>query len=112
MTMPIILHYFGQLSLVAPLANLGVIWAVPPVMEVLGPAVAVGLLWDSGGWLISMLAWPGLKFMLVATTWFAGWPGANLEVEKMSWIWVGVYYLVVYLGLWQFRERFAGSIRL
>lgn len=109
-TLPIILHYFGQLSLVAPVANLAVVWAVPPVMEVLGLAMAVGMVWDGGGWLVSMLAWPGLKFILSAAGWFAAWPGAGMQTAKMAWEWVAVYYLVIGLALVRLRRYPAGSM--
>lgn len=106
-TLPIILHYFGQLSLVAPVANLGVVWAVPPVMEVLGLAAAIGLVWDTGGWLVSLMAWPGLKFMLTAASWFSAWPGANVQIEKMAWIWVVVYYAAIGLIAEKLKKRSA-----
>jgi competence protein ComEC len=96
-TLPLILHHFGQLSLVAPLANLAVVWVVPPVMEILGAAVAVGIIWDGFGWIVALLAWPWLKLMLLATSWFAAMPGSNLMVAKSGWIWVMGYYVLLVL---------------
>lgn len=94
-TLPIIMHYFGRLSIVAPLANLAVTWVIPPVMEVLGLAVAVGAVWDSGGAIIAILSWPGLKWLLEGAGWFSKWPGADVEIGRMGWSWVIIYYIVI-----------------
>jgi hypothetical protein len=31
--------------------------------------------------------------------WSAGWPGANVNVGNIGWVWVGFYYLAVVILL-------------
>jgi len=105
MTMPLIVHHFGQLSLVAPLANALVIWVVPIIMEILGLAVTVGIFWGDLGWLVSLAAWPGLKFMLLATNWLSSWSWASIEVVRLSWVWVFGCYLTISLLVYKWLQR-------
>ncbi len=86
-TIPLILHHFGQLSLVAPVANLLVVWTVPFIMQL----TALGLIFGP----ILYLAWPLLKFMLVVASALSRLPYASLTVGTMSWTWVLVWYLVL-----------------
>jgi competence protein ComEC len=89
-TMPIILHYFGNLSLVAPLTNILVLWTVPPIMQISAVAAA------TGGWL-ALLAWPLLKWCNSLTYFFANLSFSSLTVQPLSWGWVIGYYLVLYI---------------
>lgn len=92
LTMPLILHYFGQMSLIAPVANMLILWTIPISMQVAALALGIGMVWDRLGYLVAMLAWPGLKYVLVTASWLAEVPGAAMEVGSMSWGWVIVYY--------------------
>ncbi len=89
-TLPIILHYFGNLSLIAPISNVLVLWTVPAIMQL----SAVGVV--SGGWL-AFLAWPLLKWCNILTYFFANLSFSSLTVQPLSWEWVIGYYLVLYL---------------
>jgi len=44
LTLPLILHHFGRLSLVAPLANLLILPAQPAIIVVGGLATLIGLI--------------------------------------------------------------------
>lgn len=95
MTAPIILHYFGNISMWAPITNVLVLWAVPVIMEISGIAVLLGVIWDGLGMVVVFLAWPLLEYMLAIVGWTASWPGNGLWVEKISWGWVMGYYLAL-----------------
>lgn len=86
-TIPLILHHFGQLSIVAPLANLMVVWTVPYIMQL----TALGLIFPPALY----LAWPLLAYMLSIASWLSKLSFASLSVGPMSWWWVGVWYLVL-----------------
>ena len=62
-TIPLILHHFGQLSVVAPLANILVGWTVPFIM----PLTALGLVIQP----VLYLAWPLLAYMLYVASWLS-----------------------------------------
>ena len=89
MTTPLILHHFGNLSVISPLVNAAVLWTVPPIMQI----TAAGLGWGP----INYLAWPLLKLQMWVVNSAASWPVSNWEVGKMSWTWVAIYYVVLFL---------------
>ena len=86
-TIPLILHHFGQLSIVAPLANILVIWTVPYIMQL----TALGLIIPP----VLYLAWPLLSYMLFVANWLSRWSWASLTVGQMNWGWVAIWYLVL-----------------
>lgn len=86
-TIPLILHHFGQLSVVAPLANILVGWTVPFIM----PLTALGLVIQP----VLYVAWPLLAYMLAVASWLSKLSFASLSVGPMSWTWVGLWYLVL-----------------
>ena len=89
MTTPLILHHFGNLSVISPLVNAALLWTVPLIMQI----TAAGLVWGP----INYLAWPLLRGQLWVVSSVAAWPISSWEVGKMSWLWVGVYYVVLFL---------------
>ncbi|MEK9201240.1 MAG: ComEC/Rec2 family competence protein [Patescibacteria group bacterium] len=108
-TTPIILHYFGDLSLIAPVSNALMLWIVPIAMQILLLALGMGVVWPFVGELISYLAYPFLRLMNLGAEFFSQLPLASISVGKMSWVWVGAYYvlLIVILSL---RRRIQASL--
>ncbi len=94
-TEPLILLYFGQISLISPLANLIVEPALPLVM--LTGAVAVPLLFAAPplGLLIAGACWVFLAFMVNTVQWFASLPFAALRFPPINGWWVVAYYLAL-----------------
>lgn len=88
-TLPLILHHFGQLSVVAPLANLLVIWLVPWIMQL----TTIGLIFTP----VLYLVWPLLAIVLSVIDWLGKLPWASLQIGKLGWGWVLLYYLVLIL---------------
>ncbi len=89
MTTPLILHHFGNLSVISPLVNAAVLWTVPLIMQI----TAAGLVWGP----INYLAWPLLRMQTWVVGSVAAWPISNWEMGKMSWLWVAVYYVMLFL---------------
>lgn len=102
MTTPLILHHFGNLSVISPLVNAVLLWTVPLIMQI----TAAGLVWGP----INYLAWPLLRGQLWVVSSVAGWPISNWELGKMSWEWVAVYYLVlaICIKFWPWRRQLSG----
>jgi hypothetical protein len=100
---PIILHYFGNFSAISPVVNAVVLWTIPLAMQISAIAVGFGMLWTGFGQALALLAWPFLAFFLGTASWAADLPWAAGNFGKMSWMWVGVYYLV--LGIVLFRRK-------
>jgi competence protein ComEC len=83
---PVLVGTFGELSLVAPLANLLAIPAVAPA-TVLGLAAAVGgALVPPLGWLCARIAEPFVAWVLAVGRTTGGWSWASIEVPR-AWAW-------------------------
>ena len=79
-TLPITLGTFGRLSLIAPLANLLILPAQAPLMELGALATLLAFLWRPLGQCIAYLAWP-----------FTAWTVAVVEaLGHLSWAAVDV----------------------
>lgn len=103
-TVPIILHYFGNVSAAAPLVNAAVLWTIPVTMQIGAVAVAAGLVWRGFGQLVALLAWPFLAWFLGVASWVADQPWGGWEVGKMGWGWAAAYYLCVVLVIYDKRQ--------
>lgn len=97
LTAPLILHHFGNLSLVAPIANLAVVWTIPLIMQM----VALGLFIGP----ILFFAWPLLAYIVTVVNWLSRLPFASISVGNMSWGWVIVYYIVFLIVYNRFYDR-------
>ncbi|HBA36781.1 TPA: hypothetical protein DCZ15_02780 [Candidatus Falkowbacteria bacterium] len=95
--LPIALINFRQLSLIAPLANVLVLWTFPPLLAALIIAwplaaliPALGVLWF----------WPAhflLRFIFVVSGLLAEPNWAAVETTGFDWRWGGGYYLLLFL---------------
>ncbi|HBC72238.1 MAG: ComEC/Rec2-related protein [Candidatus Amesbacteria bacterium GW2011_GWB1_47_19] len=96
-TLPLILHHFGNVSVIAPAINALVLWVVPPVMQLTALAVAIGFFIPTAGQVISWLCWPLVRYMTGVVNMAAGWEWAGWERGSLDWLWVAGYYLVLLL---------------
>lgn len=90
-TLPLILHHFGNLSVVAPVVNVVLLWMVAPLMQILALGLVIGP--------ANYLAWPGLKLMTSVVNWVGAWSWSSWQIGNISWWWVVGYYvalLVIY----------------
>ena len=79
-TLPIIILNFGRLSLISPVSNLLVGWAIQPIM-ILGLATGIlGWIWMPLGILPSWLAWVPLSYFLSIVEMLAKVPGAAIRL--------------------------------
>ena len=95
-TTPLIALYFRRISIVSPLTNVLVLWAVTILMVA---ALVIGTL---AIWIPSVMAWPGLVFGLLGhyirgvTMEVGSWPLASLSVRFPAFlIWLGAVYLQI-----------------
>ncbi|NCU30092.1 hypothetical protein EOM60_05855 [Candidatus Saccharibacteria bacterium] len=96
-TWPLIFWQFGQISLIAPLANLLVVWALPWLTVFLLLASPLAWLWPSAGIFIFAPAGWLLNTLLAIIANLASWPGAGFMVEwPDGW---RIAIVVVYYGL-------------
>lgn len=104
MVLPLLLHGFGRLSLVAPLANLLVLPVQPLLMAWGAAATVAGILWTPLGRVLGAVAWLFLSWTLGVADVLARLPFASLEVPPWGWGLVILYYLALGGGVWLLRR--------
>jgi competence protein ComEC len=109
-TLPLLLHYFGQLSLVSFMANALILPAQPAIMLCGGAAAVAGLLLPSLGRALGWAAWLPLTYTIRMVEWTAGFPGASVAVGAFGSGWVLAWYgALALVTVCLRRER--GSLR-
>jgi competence protein ComEC len=94
-TTPLILYQFGRLSVVAPLANIIILPAIPLTMAIGFAAGMVGMLWNGLGQIIVWPAWLLLEYMIRVAEILSSWEFASLELGGFHWIlMVGMYAVI------------------
>lgn len=102
-TLPIILYHFGQVSLVAPIANL---FALPVVgvLTVLGFLLAIfASILPPLGFIFAVPCWFFLDYFIKVLGFFSQ-PWAAKAVSDMSWIWIVVYYVALIVLIKFFKK--------
>lgn len=112
LSLPIILYYFGRLSLIAPLANVVMLPAVPFAMLFGALATVAGMIWLPLGQVVGLFAWPFLQWLLVCAQWLSLVPGAYTTLPPFSIWWVWGYYAAVFLYFLLSRRPHSSQIVL
>lgn len=104
--LPIALINFQQLSVIAPLANVLVLWTFAPLLAALIAAVGLSALLPSLSVLFFLPAYLLLKFIFVVSGILAAADWAAVNIAGFNW-WLGAGY---YAGLaalvsWLYRKR-------
>ncbi len=104
-TLPLMMFYFRQLSLISLLANLLVLPVQPHVMVLGGIATIGALIAQPLGWLLAWLAWPFVTFTIAMVELLAQVPGATIPIDRFPLIaLVGMYGLVFGLTWLSWRK--------
>ncbi len=106
-TIPIILYYFGRLSLVTLLTNFLILPVQSWVMIWGGIATLLGLVVRPLGQVVGWVAWVFLTYTIEMVRLTARVPFASVPVKMESWMVWGYYAFLVGLTWWlaQSRER-------
>ncbi len=97
MVLPLMIYYFGNLSLVSLLANPLVLPAQPALMTVSGLAVLVGLVYLPAGQALAYLAWPFSAYTVRVVELLAQAPYAAYEFGPVWVGWVIAYYTTLFV---------------
>lgn len=104
LALPLILYQFGNLSIVAPLANVVLLPMVPAAMLFGALALLGGLMWLPLGQWVAPLAYLFLAWLTEGARLFAGLPYAAVQIPPFPlWVLLGYYALVV--GGWLAAQR-------
>ncbi len=107
--LPIILYHFGNLSLIAPVANVLIVPVVPLIMASGAVLACLGLF---GRWLAFLalpITWASLTWVVRVAEWLADLPWAAVEIPQFSVIWLLLAYGLS-IGLWLYVEQRAKNI--
>lgn len=105
LSLPILLYHFGRLSLIAPLANVLMLPAVPCAMLFGSLATIGGMLWLPLGQILALLAWPFLQWLLMVASLLARVPGAYTTLPPFDVGWIWAYYIGVAMLYWWLQSR-------
>jgi competence protein ComEC len=107
LTLPLIVYYFGRLSLVAPLANLLILPVQPSIMVLGGIATVVGLVapLEPVARVLAWAPWLCLAYTNAVVRWMAGWPLASLELSRAAAAWFALGYCAILGTVWLWQRR-------
>ncbi len=94
-TLPVIAYNFNQVSLIAPLANLLVLWTLPLIMIAVITALALSLLTAANA---ALWFFPGglfLKYVENVSAYMTVLPYSYLSIQSLWWGWAVLYYLLL-----------------
>jgi len=94
-TLPLILFQFGRLSVVAPLANLLVLWIIPFLMLFGFVAVIASLVFFPLGQVVAWITGVGLGYVIMITNSLGGWWLSAVDL-KVSFLTMVLMYLTIY----------------
>jgi len=103
-TLPIIAYHFGQISLIALVANPFVLPIQPALMVTGGMALFASIFSIPLGKLFALVALLFPAYTIRAVEWFNGFPHGVVSLGELSLFWVLVYYAVL-LGVFFNWER-------
>jgi competence protein ComEC len=105
LTVPLILHRFGRLSLVSPLANLLILPVQPPLMAFGAAALLVGMvpLLEPIAQLIAWIPWLCLAYTNWVVRSMASWPYAAVDVGDFHLGLLLACYGLIAIALWARR---------
>jgi len=99
-TLPLVLHYFGRLSLVFVPVNLLILPAQPGVMIWGGLAVLAGALWLPLGYVPAWVGWLFTTYTIRIVQLFAHLPHASVSVGPFPFLGVWLWWGLLACHLW------------
>ena len=104
-TLPLVVYYFGYVSLVGLPATLFAVLALPAAIVLSAVVAFIGLASIPVAQVIGWVDWLFLKYMTLVVQGFAALPSSSLAVRGMSAAWVWVYYAVFGSAIWLGARR-------
>jgi competence protein ComEC len=105
MTMPILAGNFHLVSVVSPVANLAVLWAVPCLMACGAVVALAGWVWPPAAMVVGWSAWLFAAYITETVRLLASLPWAAAPAPPLDGAWWVAYYGVLWLAV---RRRAPG----
>lgn len=100
LVLPIIFNNFERLSLISPLANLLILPIIPITMLVGFLGGLAGIIFFPLGKLLGLIAWLFVSYMIKIVEFFSQFNWAAIEVKKIWFGLVIIYYVIIYI-IWR-----------
>jgi competence protein ComEC len=101
LALPLILYNFGNLSIIAPLANVALLPMVPYAMLFGAACLVGGMAWLPLGQWLALPAYLFLAWLTEGARWFANVPYAAVQLPPFPlWLLLGYYAITVGAWLW------------
>jgi competence protein ComEC len=108
LALPLILYSFGNLSIIAPLANVMMLPFVPAAMLFGATALLGGMIWLPLGQWLAVLAYLFLAWLTEGAHTFATLPYAAVQLPPFP-LWLLLGYYAIGVGGWLWHAVFAGT---
>lgn len=93
-TLPILAYNFSQISLISPLANLAVLWALPILTISILIALPLSFILPGLSLIFFLPSYVLTKYILAVVKHLAGLPYGYLEINYLWWGWAVLYYFL------------------
>ena len=103
LNIPIIVSNFGQISLVAPLTNLLVVWNIPFIMFFWFLSILLAPFFHLWALVFSYFTYLFLRFDIEVVNffWKQQWSVLLLDIGQWKWYLIGGYYVTVLIFYWR-----------
>jgi competence protein ComEC len=114
LVIPLVVHHFGRLSLVAPLANALILPVQPTIMVGGGAATLIGMIpgLEPLARLVAWIPWLCLAYTTSVVRLMAALPSASVQIGQGSWRWLIAYYALTFAFVWAVHQRQATGDRV
>jgi len=102
MVLPLVVYYFGNLSFIAPLANILVLPLLPFIMIIGFILVISGFIFLPLAKLLGYPLWLGIEWILLVAKKTSGF---SYNVEKIDFFWVFIFYLFLVWLIWFLKRK-------
>ena len=94
--LPLIIYNFGRVSLIAPLANILVLWIIPYAMLVSLATGLFGIIYYPLGKIAVFLSWPFLEYVIKVPQFLARIPLAAIDLSKgVLWLEISLFLVLI-----------------
>lgn len=101
--LPILSIFFGKISLLTPVINLGVLFLVEAITIIGFWGSLIGLLWEGMGRVILSLSYPMLRYLIEVVAVTGKWSWAQLNFQ-FNWMMLVGWYLIIGV-YWDERKK-------
>ena len=103
-TLPVLAYNFSQISLIAPLANLAVLWTLPILTILILVALPLSFILPGLSFIFFLPSLILTKYILAVVKYLAGFSGGYLVIDYLWPGWLVLYYFFVILIIIKLRR--------